>query len=1300
MHKIKFIQVRRNRMNRALNASGLARPKILIFVLVLLCVAFLAPLGLSQTSTSGFVSGTLMDQSGALVTGVSVTLTQIGTNAVLTANTDSAGRYIFPVVTPGTYSLKFSKQGFRTRVVNKLVVEVAKSSTVDERLEVGTQSDIVEVTAESGMTELQTTDAAVGEVLSGAELNRMPVAGRSAARLVFYQPAVAPDTPVGLGPNSGSDVGNGQIAGSRSEQVTFYLDGGDATSDLEGSNSYVTPDQESAGISPVVPVPQDAIDEFRVSTNNPNSSYGGSSGGQISMLSKSGTNAIHGTVYEYHDDSGLNANGWTNNHAGIPKPFSIDNRFGAGAGGPIIKDKLFFYGFYEGRRFKDNTIITRIVPTASLKSGIITDPASLATYNFNPANGPLASNCGAGACDPRGLGVSPAVMAQLALLPAGNDPSQGDGVNTIGDLLNIPTPISSDIGKLKLNYSFNSKWSAFGTYQYSRTKRTGTEQIDVLTGKSVSSDPYYANFYTFQVTGALTPTFTSVTHGSFLRNWWSWVRTTPSPQIPGIVQALQIAGEGRGDSSGTGKLVADPININTQQARGRVWDGHDWFIAQDFTAVKGRHTIQFGGTGRIWHDFHLRTDDVLGGLTSAPIDYVGSHDQSNMTNVTISAANQPAAGFNCTPVCSTKRYNGLYAALLGLVDHSAQIETRDGNFNANSLGTPLFDNVTIPSFTTYLQDVWKARPSLTITAGLNWGAQISPSEQSGKEVVLTYANGNTPVNYREYLQNRANLLGQGQLYNPDFGLVPVNHLSYPFTKQMRHTDWTDFGPRIAVAYQLPDQKTVIRGGYALVYDRSSAVNQVLSPLLTGGLADVASCAGPVIGGACSGVTTGPANAFRIGVDGNSVPVPAPTSQPIPFVPAAPFGLFLSAPLDPFATPGYAHSFDLTVQRSLGHQFTLELGYIGKFSRNLPQGESLTSPYYKMKDPVSGQTYAQAFDFAANQTRAGIDPILTPPTPQAFFENVIGTPTCVGFGFVSCTQEVMFEDGGDLSVSDLNSFGTFEVNFLTPQFLDNMQVFEFAGITDHGYSNYNAGFLSLKKAFSQGLQFQFNWTWSHAIGNGGTNQQYLVSSNSPYNINLDKSSETFDHRHVINTTWYYELPFGKGKRFGTDSGILDRIIGGWSTAGIFSYYTGAPECVNAVGNYGSFFTNDCAFGNVPKMSKHTLADGSVNGFADPAAVSSGLQYPQLSVNTKIPFDELRAFPYWNIDFGLTKTLAVTERFKIVLGADALNIFNHTVLANPDEFGTLDATLAGTTQFGAIDSQANIERKLQLGVRIEF
>lgn len=1293
-----------------LSRSGVA-------VLFIAIVAGLPVLLQAQSATTGSISGVVSDASGAVIPGSNVTLEQIGTNTVTKTVADAQGYYVFPAVSPSDYRLSFSAKGFETVIVNDIKVEVLKSYTQNVQMKIGSTQTTLTVT-EAPTAELQTNSATIGQVLGGQALEELPVFTRSASALMFYQPAVSP---------------SGQIAGARDEQVTFNLDGGDITSDLDGNNTYAAPPGEPSP-APTVPVPIESTQEFQVATTNPNAEFGRSSGGQVAMLTKRGTNTFHGSLYEYHNDDGLNANGWTNNFNHLHKPHSVDNRFGASIGGPIWKNRLWFFTNYEGRRFYDDTLFNAIVPTPSMQAGVLKfrdANGNIDSYSFLPGN--ITTACGGVSCDPRNLGFNSVVKSQLALYPAGNNTTLGDGLNTVGYTFNAPTPILQNLGVIRLDGTINDKWRAFATYHYAKTDRVGTEQYTLLgTPGSTATDPILPFVYTFELTGQLTPNFTSVTHASYLRDWWGWNRLPPTPLVGGTQQALVLAGEGAGTSNSTSKLLADPVNLATQSARGRVFDGHKWYFGQDFSLLKGKHLLQFGASGYVNNDYFEKQDNYAGGLTAGPLLYSESTGNGSGEYLTISSAYEPtpcggAVSTNCLRSSDLLRWNELYTTMLGLVDRSSQVITRNGSFQPNPLGTPAFSNTGINAVDSFVQDVWQVNQGLSVTLGLNWGVQPSPTEANGKYDVLVYAASNTPVDYWGYLSQRANSLNngvaQGQAYNPLFGVTPVNYLPSPYTGTLRTTNWHQFAPRVSVAWQAPyhnwffgDKKTVIRGGYAMIYDRMSDINQVSLPLTTGGLLDVDACGGPVLVAGqvnCTNAATTPANAFRIGTDGSVVPIPTPTAEPIPYVAsgtaAAPFGLFMQSGLDPFAIPAHDHSVDFTIQRELPGHTVLEVGYIGRFSRNLPQDIAFNSSDYLMKDKLSGQTYAQAFDGVAVALRNGVAANAVPSQP--FFDNQIGLAKCQAAGFPNCSAMVAKQDPTDLINGSLNDFSLDELNKVTPVPIDNIQSFQSYGITDKGFSNYNAGFVSVVKSLSNGLQFQANWTWSHAIGNQGVDQQSGSSANSPYNLNLDKSSEPFDRRHVVNFWWYYQLPFGRSQRLANP--ILRQVAGGWSMSGIFTFFTGTPMHISADGDYGAYESNGTAAictsnllgsegqnsgvagsNNVGTSGNPATGGSGLNLFANPGAIFNSCSRPLLSVNGQIPFDELRALPRWNVDFSAIKQVKITERQSVEFSAQFLNLFNVVNFSNPS------LNLNSPTNFGVFTSQANTPRRILLGLRFLF
>src|SRR5947207_1077520 len=360
----------------------------------------------AQSVSTGAVVGTISDPGGAVVLDATLTLQNKATNSQVTQRTNGAGQYTFPSVAPGNYRITVKKVGFRTANVESLTVEVSKSYSVDIKLEIGQVSETVTVTTEA-RAELQTTDAVMGDVLGGTALAHLPTLQRDSRELLTLQPG---STPYETSNGGGFGDAGGTVAGARSDQNAFNLDGIDITDNvIAGGGNQV----------PIVPIGVESTDEFRVGVTNNNASFGRASGGQINVISKSGSNAFHGAVYWLHQNSALNANKWDLNHTpdgnGNPftkKPAEHDNRGGFSFGGPLWKDKTFFFGNYEVRRFPQSAEILRIVPTDSLRQGIL-------TFNGNAYNLATSNACGASGnlpCDPRGIGISPTIQQLWSMM--------------------------------------------------------------------------------------------------------------------------------------------------------------------------------------------------------------------------------------------------------------------------------------------------------------------------------------------------------------------------------------------------------------------------------------------------------------------------------------------------------------------------------------------------------------------------------------------------------------------------------------------------------------------------------------------------------------------------------------------------------------------------------------------------------------------------------------------------------------------------------------------------------------------
>src|SRR5580658_1950724 len=399
---------------------NLSRRKYGVFFVIAMLLAFCSISALAQSSSSGTVSGEVTDQQGAVMPGVDITLTEPSTNITLKTVTNDAGRYIMVNVSPGSYNITFSKTGFSTRKVNKQAVNVAETLTLNATLEVGQVSNVVEVTTAPG-AELQTINATVGTTVSGDSLIYLPIFGSDASSLAIYQPGVSPE---------------GAVAGAMYDQNTFQLDGGNNSNDMDGSMRDYTGSYAHGAYagnagppSGVLPTPPDTIEEFKVGTAGQTADFNGSSGAQISVVTKRGTNAFHGSAYYYYSSSDVGgANTWDNNHTPsgnlgyTPIPISHNNRYGFTVGGPalpkIAGGKTYFFFGYEAFNFPQSSIVNRAVPTATLRAGVIQiqENGAFVPFNINPYAVTVGgttyqpATCGAGACDPRGIGLNSLVQ--------------------------------------------------------------------------------------------------------------------------------------------------------------------------------------------------------------------------------------------------------------------------------------------------------------------------------------------------------------------------------------------------------------------------------------------------------------------------------------------------------------------------------------------------------------------------------------------------------------------------------------------------------------------------------------------------------------------------------------------------------------------------------------------------------------------------------------------------------------------------------------------------------------------------
>jgi hypothetical protein len=1329
-----------------------------------------------QATSSSSVSGLVTDQQGATVPGTEIKLIDPSTKTALTTTANQAGRFIFLNIPSGKYAITFSKTGFNLYRVDAVEVEVGSVLTINAALQVGATTTTIEVTATSG-AELQTTNASVGTTLSGNQLQSLPNMGRDVSTLAVLQP--------------GSTM-SGNIGGAVADQNTYTLDGGNVSDDMAGNTiGYITNftglggTQTSAVPSGVVPTPVESIEEVKVSTFGQTADFNNSSGGNIQMATKRGTSQFHGSGYGYYFATNVGAaNSWVNDHTpatvnGVsypytPLPKNHRSRFGTSLGGPltpkpVLGGKWFFYFNYEGLRFPNVSTFEKPVPSLALRAGVIQIANSAGTYvpyNLNPYavtvpginNGqPIApAVCANGSlCDPRGIGLNP-IVSQLwsKYEPPPNDPnySGGDLYNQQGFLSTIRAPLVTNNYVSRIDHDFSDKWRFMASYRYLRLISLTTNQTDI--GGAFSGDtfgqpvataprPQLPSYFVTGLTTNITPNVTNDFRYNYLRNFWQWGDQNSPPQLPGLGGALEIGGES------ASALI--PYNVNTQSTRQRFWDGHDNVITDSVTMIKGNHLFQFGGTYQRNWDYHTRTDNgnginnqIVYQITSAGVNF------SNGTG----SVNTPYVP-TTVPASQVTTYSNYYTYVTGIVNQPQVAYTRSGaNLTLNPVGASAYDKSIIPYYSEYFGDTWHMRPTFTLTYSLGYTIEMPPYELNGKQVTAVDQSG-TPITTLAYLAARKAAALQGQAYDPIIGFATVRNigtgLKYPYNPY-----YGEFSPRVAAAWNpkassglmgklFGDGKTVLRGGYNRIWGRVNGVAQVLSPLLGPGLIQAVSCTGASSGGQCLGSgNVDPTNAFRIGADGLTAPLPVPSqtlAQPYyPGVSGATSVGDVSA-LDPAFKPERTDNFNFTVQRQINRQMTVEVGYAGRIIRNLDTEVNLDAVPYMMT--LNNQAFSQAYAnvYAALANNGGNVPANL--AAQPFFEAALGgASSAYCKAFTSCTAAVATANKSLFANTAVSQIWA-QMN-ASPSWVPGRTMISgpacpagstqatCANITGlqatsvgingpYGFGNYNALFATFRARDYHGATIISNFTWARALGTS-PNPQYSSSATvlDPYNLQASYGPNGFDIRFTFNVAMSYTTPW-----YRTQKGAIGRVLGGWVVAPLFFAQSGAPigvgysesGCGGACQAFGevtppasvSNATEDAVFASTYNggNSAHYAVTGSggigtnnpytLNQFSNPAAVYAEFRRCVLGIDTSCGgYGNIRGLPTFNLDATVGKDIGVWKEGRV--GANL--VFAFTNVLNHFQPGAASLSLTSPTLFGRITTQGNTPRNMEFGLRIHF
>jgi hypothetical protein len=1297
----------------------------------------ITPLAIAQFAATGEVAGRVKDPSGALVQDASVQLIDKGTKIVRTIKTNDEGRYSFNNVPPGTYDVTVAKTGFSEARLKDQQVDVGQALTLDVSLVVGTTATTVDVQASAG-AELQTDNSTVGSTLSGDFLLLLPNLGRDASSLIELQVGITP---------------GGQVGGTQNDQSSFHLDGGNNSDDMAGTYSTYTT-SNGGGISGVAPTPVESVEEFQVAVSNQTADFNSAGGAQVQMVTKRGTSQFHGALYDYYFGTDVGAaNSWKNNHTAsgdlpyTPLAATHKNRFGAALGGPVapklIGRKTFFFANYEGSRFPNNTTIDKVVPTALMRAGVIQVPNSAGVYqayNLNPnpvtVNGVTyqpATCAGGGLCDPLGLGLNPVVnQIWSKYMPMPNNLGAGDLYNTAGYTSNVKLPINSDFGVLRLDHDITERNHFFVSDRYYSYQSLTSNQIDIggalpgdTFGQAAASAPrpQYENYLVAGLTSTLKSNLVNDFRFNFIRNYWAWSDRGGVPQLPGLGGAVEIGGE-------TSSALI-PYNVDTSSTRQRAWDGHDQFYRDDLSLLHRNHQFQFGASYQRDYDYYTRNDNGI--ATDSSTTYLVGQG----TGITFPAADLPVG----LPSSQLTNYSNLYGEVLGIVSQSQVMYTRGGpSLNLNPTGDPISIHAIVPTYNEYFSDIWKVRPSITLTYGLSYNIEMPPYELQGKQVQFV-DSADQPISLESYLQQKEKAALAGGVYEPTIGFATTPNVAgggkYPF-----HPFYGQFSPRLAAAWNprvsngilghvLGNGKTVIRGGYARIYGRLNGGRVVGSPVLGAGLEQVVQCIGVGVNGQCNGIGgVSPTTAFRIGTNGLVAPLPpVTTTLAQPYLPGVNGNAEAGdgAGVDVNFRPDRSDEFNITIQRELSHKLILEVGYIGRLITN--EYNLINVDAVPTMTTLGGQSFANAFaslyqEVAGNQTI----------TPQPFLEAALGGDTssyCKAYS--SCTAAVAALQKTSIvntqvyglwtALNAASSWTLGRTLLATPGAAGaavSSQLTSYELAASNGWGNYNAAFLTFTSKDWHHVTTRSNLTWSRAMGTGASAQssssQTVVD---PWNLQVGYGPQTYDIRFVYNLALLYKEPF-----FASQRGVLGRVLGGWTVSPLFTAQSGAPLEVSIgtgatenaesfgeeYGNSNSAYENavltapytagNSAHYNVVATGAGTSGNASAGGsginmFANPAAVLADFRPLILGLDTSSGgAGVLRGLPTWNMDATASKDFRIREGVGATIIIQASNVFNHFQPSNP----SLD--IDSPQSWGVINGQANTPRQFQFGLRIHF
>jgi hypothetical protein len=1212
------------------------------------CALLCLPAAHAQLYT-GSIAGTVKDPSGAFLANAQVNATDAEKGFKFSATSDSAGRYVIRELPPSNYTVTASATGFKTERKDGVRIDVNQNASVDFLMAVGAFSEIVDVHA--GAVELQTEDAETGQVVNRRFINDLPLIDRNIETLTSLAPGVTEMNDSCPEPCIGTNfVSNG----SRGASADFLLDGASAT------NS-----EPNGGITSVTYLPSpEAVEEFKVQQTNFSAEYGFSGASVVNVVSRSGTNNFHGSVYEFFRDDTLDANDWFSNHFGDPIPPLRRHNVGGTIGGPIFKNKTFFFFDYDYRTETGQSTANAGVPSdaeragdfgelcaaqggtfngsgrCSVDAGQIWDPYS-GTFNgtitrttFSPFNN-IATYATPGGPNPNVAGnlIDPVAQKMMSYFPEPNVPGGSFLQNWFASGSNRSSNKQFDI-KVDHRFTQNNLMSVKFAYQYNPTGG-GLDCFKNFTDPC-QGGPGWDNAHAFAIndTHTFSPTLLLTTTLGFTRGVWHTDAYNPHGEndplgtlgFPSYLEANGFKGVpaifiDSYSNAGYANIGTDPYgNYRLGQDTGQ--------LSATLDKVHGQHDIKFGFDGRIHQINYIQTNAPVGffafntDATNACPDGQDLCGGDSMASFMMGQMTQGCADNGC----------GSYE----------EIQTRPATTNYQ--------------YGFFAQDNWKVTQKLTLNLGLRYDVTLPRTDRFNRQDYFD-PNATSPLN------------GGSLSYTDPVTGQPVNLALkggevFASSKQRTNyvADWSNIQPRFGFAYQVVPN-TVIRGGFGIYYGQSRS-----------GVTGVVPYGGAGFNQYTNVITVNPNdlatpfvnlnNPFKFGLI-------QPAGNSLGLMNDVGFGA--NGPIRTAAwnqTP-YEQSWSFGIERELPSHILINAEYIGKKGTHLP--------------------------FTGSTQRNFLGPWVENLPVGDFSSN---TP-CQGGLSIACLSSAVANPFAGL-ISDPNS--SIGSSFPNIQYYQLLLPFpQFTGVSTEpqliANSIYHGLQLTAEKKYSNGLQLLATFVWSKSIddaSSGDTNVSWAQSFDSLQDPNkpaLERSLSTFDIPYVLQFSYSYDLPVGHGRSFlGNMPRWADMIIGGWKTNGIWRIADGRPL---------SFFLNDGGqplptYGSqrpnlVGTPKRNHGSDWIDNYFVDnnvfqrPAPYTLG-DAPRAMGSVRSPWS-------FTADLSVGKQFQIREQMNFEFRVEAKNALNHPVFGTPD-------TNVGDDTFGTINYMAIGPRQVQLGFKFNF